>query len=85
MDRRRPRHRPPPAPDLEQARKFVGWRDNCESSIRNSYQILSRGTPNLENELWNVSAQVVNGTMKPEEAAKKVEDGLASWYEPHKK
>ena len=27
--------------------------------------------PNLENELWNVSAQVMNGTMTPEEAAKK--------------
>lgn len=67
------------------AAKFVGWRETCESSIRNSYQILSRGTPNLENELWNVSAQVMNGTMKPEEAAKKVQDGLSSWYEPHKK
>lgn len=67
------------------AAKFVGWRGTCESSIRNSYQILARGTPNLENELWNVSAQVLNGSMKPEEAAKKVEDGLASWYEPHKK
>ncbi|WP_229426591.1 ABC transporter substrate-binding protein [Microvirga alba] len=67
------------------AAKFVGWRATCDSSIRNSYQILSRGTPNLENELWNVSAQVLNGTMKPEEAAKKAEDGLASWYAPHKK
>ncbi|NIX75072.1 ABC transporter substrate-binding protein [Microvirga terricola] len=67
------------------AAKFVGWRSTCDSSIRNSYQILSRGTPNLENELWNVSAQVLNGTMKPEEAAKKAEDGLAGWYEPHKK
>ena len=54
------------------AQKFVGWRGTCESTIRNSYQILSRGTPNLENELWNVSAQVLNGTMTPEEAAKKV-------------
>ena len=67
------------------AAKFAGWRGTCESSIRNSYQILSRGTPNLENELWNVSAQVMNGTMKPEEAAKKAQDGLAGWYEPHKK
>jgi raffinose/stachyose/melibiose transport system substrate-binding protein len=32
-----------------------------------------------------VSAQVMNGTMKPEEAAKKAQDGLAGWYEPHKK
>jgi raffinose/stachyose/melibiose transport system substrate-binding protein len=66
------------------AAKFASWRSTCESSIRNSYQILSRGTPNLENELWNVSAQVLNGTLKPEEAAKKVQDGLASWYQPQK-
>jgi raffinose/stachyose/melibiose transport system substrate-binding protein len=66
------------------AAKFASWRGTCESSIRNSYQILSRGTPNLENELWNVSAQILNGTMKPEEAAKKVQDGLASWYPPAK-
>lgn len=64
------------------AQEFVSWRNSCESTIRNSYQILSRGTPNLENELWNVSAQVINGTMKPEEAAESVQSGLAKWYEP---
>jgi raffinose/stachyose/melibiose transport system substrate-binding protein len=64
------------------AQEFVSWRENCESTIRNSYQILSRGTPNLENELWNVSAQVINGTMKPEDAAKQVQTGLDSWYKP---
>lgn len=67
------------------AQQFIGWRQSCESTIRNSYQILSRGTPNLENELWNVSAQVLNGTMTPAAAAKQAEDGLASWYAPHKK
>jgi raffinose/stachyose/melibiose transport system substrate-binding protein len=64
------------------AQEFVSWRQNCESTIRNSYQILSRGTPNLENELWNVSAQVINGTMKPEDAAQQVQAGLDSWYKP---
>ena len=64
------------------AQEFVSWRQNCESTIRNSYQILSRGTPNLENELWNVSAQVINGKLSPEDAAKQVQDGLAKWYEP---
>jgi len=64
------------------AQQFVSWRENCESTIRNSYQILSRGTPNLENELWNVSAQVLNGTMTPEQAGKQVQDGLDSWYKP---
>src|SRR6185295_14769041 len=67
------------------AQEFVSWRGQCKSSIRNSYQILSRGTPNLENELWNVSAQVLNGTMTPEAAAQQAEDGLKKWYQPHQK
>jgi raffinose/stachyose/melibiose transport system substrate-binding protein len=66
------------------AQTFVSWRGECKSTIRNSYQILSRGTPNLENELWNVSAQVINGTMTPEAAAQQAEDGLKKWYAPHK-
>lgn len=64
------------------AQEFVSWRNSCESTIRNSYQILSRGTPNLENELWNVSSQVINGTMTPEAAAESVQSGLAKWYKP---
>ena len=67
------------------AQEFVNWREQCESTIRNSYQILSRGTPNLENELWNVSAQVLNGTLTPEQAAQQAQDGLAKWYEPQQK
>ena len=67
------------------AQTFVGWRSECKSTIRNSYQILSRGTPNLENELWNVSAQVLNGTLTPEAAAAQLEDGLKKWYAPHQK
>lgn len=67
------------------AQTFVSWRQKCKSTIRNSYQILSRGTPNLENQLWNLSAQVINGTMTPEEAGKEAEDGLKKWYKPHQK
>ena len=64
------------------AQTFVGWRKNCESTIRNSYQILSRGTPNLENELWAVSANVLNGTQTPEAAAAQIQKGLDGWYKP---
>jgi raffinose/stachyose/melibiose transport system substrate-binding protein len=64
------------------AQEFVDWRKECESTIRNSYQILSRGEPNLENELWRVSAQVINGDITPEEAAKEIQDGLDKWYTP---
>ncbi|NOZ73486.1 MAG: carbohydrate ABC transporter substrate-binding protein [Chloroflexi bacterium] len=67
------------------AQEFISWRDECESTIRNSYQILSRGEPNLENELWRVSAQVINHDITPEEAAQQIEDGLAKWYPPHQK
>ncbi|TKA95072.1 carbohydrate ABC transporter substrate-binding protein [Cereibacter changlensis] len=66
------------------AQEFVNWRETCKPSIRSTYQILSRGTPNLENETWNASANVVRGTETPEDAAKRLQDGLASWYEPQK-
>lgn len=67
------------------AQEFINWRGTCKSTIRNSYQILSRGTPNLENELWNVSAQVLNGTMTPDAAAAQLQDGLKKWYAPQQK
>jgi raffinose/stachyose/melibiose transport system substrate-binding protein len=64
------------------AQEFVSWRGACKSTIRNSYQILGRGTPNLENELWNVTAQVLNTTMKPDAAGEQIQKGLDSWYKP---
>jgi raffinose/stachyose/melibiose transport system substrate-binding protein len=66
------------------AQEFVSWRGKCKSTIRSTYQILSRGTPNLENETWVESANVINGTETPEQAAKKLQDGLDSWYKPAK-
>ncbi|MCF3973353.1 ABC transporter substrate-binding protein [Paracoccus salsus] len=64
------------------AREFVSWRETCEPTIRSTYQILSRGTPNLENETWNASANVITGAETPEDAAARLQEGLASWYEP---
>jgi raffinose/stachyose/melibiose transport system substrate-binding protein len=64
------------------AKEFLSWREACEETIRNSYQILSRGEPNLENELWRVSAAVINGSLTPEEAAQEIQDGLDKWYTP---
>lgn len=64
------------------AQEFLSWRNDCEETIRNSYQILSRGEPNLENELWRVSAAVINGTMTPEQAAQEIQAGLDKWYKP---
>ncbi len=64
------------------AQEFVSWRDSCKSTIRSTYQILSRGTPNLENETWNASANVIRGSETPEEASARLQEGLASWYKP---
>ena len=65
------------------AQEFVSWRGECESTIRSTYQILSRGTPNLENETWGASAAAIKGTKTPEELGAELEAGLASWYAPH--
>jgi raffinose/stachyose/melibiose transport system substrate-binding protein len=64
------------------AQEFLSWRGQCESTIRNSYQILSRGEPNLENELWAASASVLNGTLTPEAATVVLQEGLEQWYPP---
>lgn len=64
------------------AQEFVNWRGECGSSIRPFHQILSRGTPNLGNEYWVTSANVIRGTDTPEAAAQHMQDALASWYEP---
>ncbi len=67
------------------AQEFISWRASCKSTIRNAYQILSRGIPNLDAEIWNVSAQVINGTLSPEDAAARLQAGLAKWYGPQQK
>ncbi len=66
------------------AQEFVSWRGQCESTIRSGYQILSRGTPNNENDLWAASAAVLNGTKTAKQAADEVQKGLDSWYKPAK-
>ena len=66
------------------AQEFVSWRDKCHPTIRSTYQILSRGTPNLENETWVASVNAIKGTETPEEVSKKLQEGLASWYAPQK-
>lgn len=67
------------------AQQFLDWRKECQTTFRSSYQILSRNAnPNNENDLWNASAQVLNGTFTPVQAADYVQSRLASWYAPQK-
>ena len=67
------------------AQEFLSWRDQCKSTIRSTYQILSRGKPNLENDTWNASVAVIKGTETPEAAGERLQKGLASWYKPQMK
>jgi len=66
------------------AQEFISWREKCNSTIRSTYQILSRGTPNLETETWNASVATIKGTETPEAAGARLQKGLASWYKAQK-
>lgn len=64
------------------ANEFVSWRSECESTIRSTYQILSRGTPDLETETWGASVAAIKGASTPEELGKSLQENLDSWYKP---
>jgi raffinose/stachyose/melibiose transport system substrate-binding protein len=64
------------------AQEMISWRGECSSTIRSTYQVLSRGTPTLETETWNASAQVIRGAEAPADAGARLQEGLASWYAP---
>ena len=58
------------------AQEFVSWREQCGATIRLPYQIISRGTPNLWNEMWVVSANVINGTQTAAGRCRPAAEGL---------
>jgi raffinose/stachyose/melibiose transport system substrate-binding protein len=64
------------------AAEFQSWKDSCGSNIRLAHQILSRGKPNVDQAIWNVSAQVLNGTLTADQAGAKVQEALDAWYKP---
>lgn len=64
------------------AREMLSWRKTCKSTIRLNAQIMSRGEPSMENELWTVNSQVLNGRLAPKDAASRIQNGFAKWYTP---
>jgi len=66
------------------ARDMIGWRKACRSTIRLNAQIMSRGEPSMENEMWTVDSQVLNGKLAPKDAAQRIQSGFAKWYAPAK-
>jgi len=55
------------------AKQMAAWRQTCASTIRVNTQVLNRGEPPMEEVLWAVSAQVLNGRMTPREAAARIQ------------
>lgn len=64
------------------AKEFIDMRGTCESTIRVAHQVISRGEPSLSNQLWTLTANVINGSMTPDEAAAEAQANLDSWYKP---
>ncbi|MCG3862571.1 MULTISPECIES: ABC transporter substrate-binding protein [unclassified Photobacterium] len=66
------------------AKEMMGWRNECDSTIRSAAQILSRGKQSFEAQIDQTSVAVLNGTMTPEQATQLVQAGLDSWYVPQR-
>ncbi|WP_434361469.1 extracellular solute-binding protein [Parasalinivibrio latis] len=66
------------------AAEMLSWRDRCDSTIRNTAQILSRGKPDLELGIWEASTKVIEGKLSPWRASRELQEGLESWYPPQK-
>lgn len=67
------------------AKQMAAWRNSCSTTFRLTSQFLNRGQPTMEQELWSVNAQVLNGTLPAREAAARVQKGFVRWYKPPQK
>lgn len=67
------------------AKQMAEWRNSCASTIRFNAQVLNRGQPSMESELWNINSQVLNGKLAPKDAAARLQNGFAKWYKPQQK
>jgi raffinose/stachyose/melibiose transport system substrate-binding protein len=64
------------------ARQMLDWRATCDSTIRLNAQVMNRGWPSMEIEMWVVNARVLNGTLSARDAAQQIQSGFAKWYQP---
>lgn len=64
------------------SKEFLSWRKKCEMTLRLEGQYLSAGTPNLTDDLWRLTQQVMNLEITPEQAGIEAQKGLDLWYKP---
>lgn len=55
------------------AKQMASWRQACRSTIRVNAQLLNRGEPSMEAELWAVNAQLLNGHLTARDAASRIQ------------
>lgn len=67
------------------AKQMGEWRKRCASTIRLNAQVLNRGQPGMESELWDVTAQVLNGSLAPKDGAVRLQQGLDKWHRPRQR
>lgn len=64
------------------AREMMSWRQQCDTTIRINSQFLNQAWPDLEQELWRLSSQVLSNEISPEEAARQIAEGVSKWFKP---
>jgi raffinose/stachyose/melibiose transport system substrate-binding protein len=64
------------------AQEYLSWLNKSQPTVRVAEQYLSTGNPSLENDLFTLMPQVINGTLSPEDAARMAQQDLNSWYKP---
>lgn len=56
------------------AKQMAEWRKRCASTIRINAQVLNRGQPSMEVEMWAVTSQVLNGSLAPGDGAVRLQN-----------
>lgn len=59
------------------AKQMAEWRKRCASTIRLNAQLPERGQPGMEAQLWEVTSQVLNGSLAPADGAARLQEGFA--------
>lgn len=70
------------APTNKLAQAFLGFKQECSSSIWLSYQFLSRGQPALETDIFATMGDLMRRKVTPTQAAEKLQGDLDRWYHP---
>lgn len=64
------------------SREMSRWRRSCQNTIRVNSYVFNRGSPPMEQQLWRVSAAVMNGKLSPQEAGRQIQSSLDRWFKP---